>query len=63
MACRSRAIVTRFIASFLFGVKPHDPMVFVAVSVTLSGVALLAVWLRQHCGAIPSCASNYLEAS
>jgi putative ABC transport system permease protein len=37
--------VTRFIASFLFGVKPYDPIVFVAVPVILSVVALFAVWL------------------
>ena len=37
--------VTRFIASFLFGVKPYDPMAFVAVPVILSVVALFAVWL------------------
>ena len=36
--------LTRFISSFLFGVKAWDPMVFVAVPVILSGVALLAVW-------------------
>jgi predicted permease len=35
----------RLIASFLFGVKPWDPAVFVAVPVLLAGVALLAVWL------------------
>ena len=37
--------LTRFIASFLFGVKPYDPMVFVTVPVALSAVALFAVWL------------------
>ncbi|HEX4310321.1 MAG TPA: ABC transporter permease [Acidobacteriaceae bacterium] len=37
--------LTRFIASFLFGVKTWDPMVFVTVPVILSGVALLAVWM------------------
>ena len=37
--------LTRFIASFLFGVKSWDPLVFVAVPVILSVVALLAVWL------------------
>ncbi len=37
--------VTRFIASFLFGVKPYDPIVFVTVPVVLSAVALFAVWL------------------
>lgn len=37
--------LTRLIASFLFGVKPWDPVVFVTVPVILSAVALLAVWL------------------
>ena len=37
--------LTRFIASFLFGVKTWDPMVFVTVPVILSFVALLAVWM------------------
>lgn len=35
----------RVIASFLFGVKPADPMVFAAVPIVLSGVALFAVCL------------------
>jgi len=37
--------LTRLIASFLFGVKSWDPVVFVAVPVILAAVALLAVWL------------------
>ncbi|HXP07012.1 MAG TPA: ABC transporter permease [Acidobacteriaceae bacterium] len=37
--------LTRFIASFLFGVKTWDPVVFVTVPVILSLVALLAVWM------------------
>ncbi len=37
--------LTRVIASFLFGVKAKDPLVFIAVPVLLSLVALLAVWL------------------
>jgi predicted permease len=37
--------LTHLIASFLFGVKPYDPVVFVTVPVILSAVALLAVWL------------------
>jgi predicted permease len=36
--------LSRLIASFLFGVKPADPMVFVLVPVVLSAVALGAVW-------------------
>jgi putative ABC transport system permease protein len=37
--------LTRLIASFLFGVKSWDPIVFVTAPVILSSVALLAVWL------------------
>jgi putative ABC transport system permease protein len=37
--------LTRFLASFLFGVKAWDPMVFVSVPFILAAVALLAVWL------------------
>jgi putative ABC transport system permease protein len=36
--------LTRVIASFLFGVKAWDPLVFVSVPVLLTVVALLAVW-------------------
>jgi predicted permease len=37
--------LTRLIASFLFGVKSWDPLVFVTVPVILTSVALIAVWL------------------
>jgi predicted permease len=37
--------LTRLIASFLFGVKTWDPLVFITVPLILSAVALLAVWL------------------
>ena len=37
--------LTRFIASFLFGVKSWDPAVFISVPLVLAAVALLAVWL------------------
>ena len=37
--------LTRFISSFLFGVKAWDPVVFASVPVILAAVALLAVWL------------------
>jgi len=36
--------LTRFLASFLFGAKPSDPLVFLLVPILLSGVASLAVW-------------------
>jgi ABC-type antimicrobial peptide transport system permease subunit len=37
--------VSRLMESLLFGVKPQDPVVFVAVPLALAAVALLAVWL------------------
>jgi putative ABC transport system permease protein len=37
--------LTRLLASFLFGVKAHDPLVFVLVPLLLSAVALAAVWI------------------
>ena len=36
--------MTRFLASFLFGVKP-DPVAFVVTPLFLSAVALCAVWI------------------
>jgi ABC-type antimicrobial peptide transport system permease subunit len=39
------AMLTRLMASLLFGVKPGDPMVFLAVSATLCAVAVLAALL------------------
>ena len=41
----SAYLLSRFVSSFLFGVTPRDPLVFVAVPLVLSAVALLAVWL------------------
>ena len=37
--------LTRVIASFLFGVTPRDPIVFVGVPLLLSSVAFVGVWL------------------
>jgi len=37
--------LTRFIASFLFGVQAWDPVVFTAVPAALAAVALFAVWV------------------
>jgi putative ABC transport system permease protein len=37
--------LTRLLSSFLFGVKPWDPAVFVSALLILTAIALLAVWL------------------
>jgi putative ABC transport system permease protein len=37
--------LSRFIASFLFGVRAWDPTVFVVAPAVLAGVALLAAWI------------------
>ena len=37
--------LTRFITAFLFGVNALDPIVFMAVPILLSGLALGPVWL------------------
>ena len=37
--------LTRFLASFLFGVKAWDPIVFIVTPLLLSSVALVATWI------------------
>jgi predicted permease len=37
--------LTRLLSTFLFGVKPWDPAVFVSAPIILAAIALLAVWL------------------
>ena len=37
--------MTRFLASFLFGVKTWDPLAFIVAPLILCVVALLAVWI------------------
>jgi putative ABC transport system permease protein len=41
----SAYFLARVMATFLFGVSARDPLVFAAVPVVLTLIALLAVWL------------------
>jgi ABC-type antimicrobial peptide transport system permease subunit len=38
-------LLSRFASSFLYGIKPHDLVTFVAVPVFLGAIALMACWL------------------
>jgi predicted permease len=40
--------LTRFLASFLYGVKTWDPLVFIAVPIVLALVAFAATWIPAH---------------
>jgi putative ABC transport system permease protein len=46
--------MTRTLASFLYGVRPTDPVTFVAVVVILAGVAFLACY-------IPACRATRVD--
>jgi putative ABC transport system permease protein len=54
-------IVTRMMVSFLYEVRPNDPWTFIAVSVCLVGVALLASYIpaRRAASADPMNALRY----
>jgi putative ABC transport system permease protein len=45
VGCTAAFCLTHLIASLLFGVKSHDPMVFLLAPALLSVVAFFAVWL------------------
>ena len=46
----SALALTRFLSSFLYGVKSADPVTFIAVSCLLAGVALLACYIPARRG-------------
>jgi ABC-type antimicrobial peptide transport system permease subunit len=41
-------LLARSMEGFLFGVKIHDPIVFITVPLFLGAVALLAVWIPAN---------------
>jgi len=41
-------VLSRFLASELFGVTPDDPVTFAGVTIVLAGVALAASYLPAH---------------
>ncbi|HEV2425188.1 MAG TPA: FtsX-like permease family protein [Terriglobia bacterium] len=45
LGIRGAWMLTRFLASFLYGVRPTDPLTFAGVSGVLLAVALLASYL------------------
>jgi ABC-type antimicrobial peptide transport system permease subunit len=46
--------LSRLLASALFGVKPHDPLVFGAIPIVLALVAIIAAWL-------PACRATRID--
>jgi putative ABC transport system permease protein len=40
--------LTRFLASFLFGVKAWDPLAFIVTPLLLSAIALIAIWIPAY---------------
>jgi putative ABC transport system permease protein len=41
-------LLTRFLGSFLYSVKPTDPLIFITVSLTLIGVSVFAGYVPAH---------------
>jgi predicted permease len=45
-------MLSRFASSFLYGIKPHDVMTFVAAPIFLGAIALIACWLPARRAAL-----------
>ena len=61
IGCAAALGVTRYVQSFLFGVKPADPLTFIAVAVLLVGVALIGSYIpaRRAANVDPMVALRY----
>lgn len=55
--------VTRLISTFLFGVKPTDPLTYAAVALGLAAIALLACYVPARRATIrwSLCAANRID--
>jgi predicted permease len=54
-------VLSRFLASVLYGIPPHDPLTFALVPVFLAAIALIACWIpaRRAAGKEPLNALHY----
>jgi putative ABC transport system permease protein len=61
LGCAAALGVTRYVQSFLFGVRPADPLTFFVTAVLLVGVALIGSYIpaRRAAKVDPMVAMRY----